>query len=615
MRYLKEQNEMYPDQHDGCYELMRETIKAYSRLKDFSNLDYRDLNLVYLTTVGTFRQGVKSKKDLIRKSHLLSDDIENLIMLWDTVWNKASHGAYENNEPTAKEGYSVGLFGTGFFSFKGSVTQEQTTSFIKMCIDISHMTDDDKMFERCAETLSQPIQGMQAAAASMILHVLKPFSFPILNANTGNRNIFELMGVQLVKPNKLETYIENCRRIKAFRDQNFICRNYRIYDIAAQKYGNNEIGGSDNTQGVNAWLLTWNKDKWTWENYETVCKETKKGQTYRDSWSCISKNPKIGEEVFLIKLGKSPRGIIGHGRVIRTQYETHHYDAEKARDGKKEKAIDVEFDRIIDFQKENIITQEELIHKCAEQHWSPQSSGIEIKHDVLQTLHRLWNSVIDGDEKNDNMTGMKAMVRFDHNMILYGPPGTGKTYNSINYAVAICDGRALQDVKEQPYKETLKRFSELKEKGRVVFTTFHQSYGYEEFIEGIRPVMANDETAGTLEYEIKDGIFKQICNAARIPEGLEIDHNTSIWFVSLKDGRLNDLKAECFRDGEIRFEGTKDLKGDSAWTYDRLTGMSRGDYVLSYGGGGDLIDAVGILQDDEPFFDDSRRNSQRVGEV
>ena len=96
MRYLKEQNEMYPDQHDGCYELMRETIKAYSRLKDFSNLDYRDLNLVYLTTVGTFRQGVKSKKDLIRKSHLLSDDIENLIMLWDTVWRSGVPGISRN---------------------------------------------------------------------------------------------------------------------------------------------------------------------------------------------------------------------------------------------------------------------------------------------------------------------------------------------------------------------------------------------------------------------------------------------------------------------------------------------------------------------------------------
>ena len=38
---------------NGCYELMRKTIEAYSKLKDFSVLDYKDLNLVYLTTVGT----------------------------------------------------------------------------------------------------------------------------------------------------------------------------------------------------------------------------------------------------------------------------------------------------------------------------------------------------------------------------------------------------------------------------------------------------------------------------------------------------------------------------------------------------------------------------------
>ena len=60
---LKAKEEMDPDKHDGCYELMRETIKAYAKLDDISTLDYKDLNLVYLTTVGTWKQGVESKKN------------------------------------------------------------------------------------------------------------------------------------------------------------------------------------------------------------------------------------------------------------------------------------------------------------------------------------------------------------------------------------------------------------------------------------------------------------------------------------------------------------------------------------------------------------------------
>lgn len=240
VQYLKRQKEMHPDRHDGCYELMRETILSYGRHTDFSILDYKDLNLIYLTTVGTFRQGIDLKRKMVEESNLLPEDKKNLVQLWNKVWAKAGQKAYSNFEPTAKEGYSIGLFGTGFFTFKGYVTKNQVQDFIQMCVDILPMTDDQRMFNRAEKTLLNPIGGMQAAAASMILHVLKPFSFPVLNANTGNKNIFEVLGVKLVKPGKLETYIDNCRKIKAFRDKNFTCKNYRIYDIAAQIFNRPE---------------------------------------------------------------------------------------------------------------------------------------------------------------------------------------------------------------------------------------------------------------------------------------------------------------------------------------------------------------------------------------
>lgn len=51
----------------------------------------------------------------------------------------------------------------------------------------------------------------------------------------------------------------------------------------------------------------------------------------------------------------------------------------------------------------------------------------------------------------------------------------------------------------------------MKSDGRIVFTTFYQSYGYEEFIEGIKPVM-NDAQGGDIKYVIEDGVFKHFCN-------------------------------------------------------------------------------------------------------
>lgn len=105
---------------------------------------------------------------------------------------------------------------------------------------------------------------------------------------------------------------------------------------------------------------------------------------------------------------------------------------------------------------------------------------------------------------------------FAKNSILYGPPGTGKTYYTAYYSVAICDGTTIAKLEEKPYGEVLERFNTLKKEGRIAFTTFHQSYGYEEFIEGIRPVMAGEEEKKSIEYEIVPGIFKKFCDEASL---------------------------------------------------------------------------------------------------
>ncbi|HEB8394096.1 TPA: AAA family ATPase [Campylobacter jejuni] len=94
------------------------------------------------------------------------------------------------------------------------------------------------------------------------------------------------------------------------------------------------------------------------------------------------------------------------------------------------------------------------------------------------------------------------------NQILYGPPGTGKTYHTIDKALEIL-GENLESRDEKKAK-----FDEYVRKGQIVFTTFHQSYGYEEFVEGIKPRIDSKENSKEVEYEIKDGIFKELCKKA-----------------------------------------------------------------------------------------------------
>lgn len=109
-------------------------------------------------------------------------------------------------------------------------------------------------------------------------------------------------------------------------------------------------------------------------------------------------------------------------------------------------------------------------------------------------------------EDNEGSAGVPPL-----NQILYGPPGTGKTFATINTALEILDPDFLEENRD---KRTLlkKRFDELVAAGQVCFVTFHQSFSYEDFVQGIRA----ETVAGHLQYSVHDGIFKQLCDRARL---------------------------------------------------------------------------------------------------
>ena len=144
---------------------------------------------------------------------------------------------------------------------------------------------------------------------------------------------------------------------------------------------------------------------------------------------------------------------------------------------------------------------------------------------------------------------VEVMTSQPLNLILYGPPGTGKTYNTATRAVKICDGACPVD-----RAALMQRYRQLITEKRISFVSFHQSFSYEEFIEGIRPRLTGQ--AGSeqeqLIYEIEDGLFKRICSLARLavddlqrPKSLAVEL-TGKKFYKMSVGGKYDPQVESF---------------------------------------------------------------------
>ncbi|MBQ8616099.1 MAG: AAA family ATPase [Clostridia bacterium] len=219
----------------------------------------------------------------------------------------------------------------------------------------------------------------------------------------------------------------------------------------------------------------------------------------------------------------------------------------------------------------------------------------------------------------------QTMTDVGLNTILYGPPGTGKTYHTVIYAVAIIENRELASVEAESYSDVLTRYNNYKAQGRIEFTTFHQSFGYEEFIEGIRPVVSgDDETSdvGDVQYSVQSGIFKRFCERAERPAAVVTNdygfgENPSIWKVSLDGTGDNPIRSECLKKGHIRIgwdeygesiTDTTDFSqyGGRVVLNSFINRMQIGDIVLSCYSAS-TIDAIGVVTGDCEWHDEYPR--------
>ncbi|MCM1508146.1 MAG: AAA family ATPase [Ruminococcus flavefaciens] len=112
------------------------------------------------------------------------------------------------------------------------------------------------------------------------------------------------------------------------------------------------------------------------------------------------------------------------------------------------------------------------------------------------------------------------------NRIVYGAPGTGKTYSMVEYALATLENISLSDFRKNntDRKANVAKYKDMVKEERIIFTTFHQNYGYEEFIEGLRP----DKDSENLSFKVVDGIFKKIALKA-------IDDHTNNYVIIIDE--------------------------------------------------------------------------------
>lgn len=152
------------------------------------------------------------------------------------------------------------------------------------------------------------------------------------------------------------------------------------------------------------------------------------------------------------------------------------------------------------------------------------------------------------------------------NKILFGPPGTGKTFHTINSTLEILDPEFLEEY-ENDRTALKERFDALVHNGLVRFVTFHQSFSYEDFVEGIRADA--DGAEGHLRYRVEDGVFKQLCEAARSRTTVELDSTVDvngrrIWKLSLgESGSEGHIYDECVAKGIalLGFGADQDFSG------------------------------------------------------
>ena len=265
---LKGKDDKEATEYDPSYEVVQKTVELYKKI-DKSKLDYHDLDLIYLLTIGEWSSSINNKISKIRKSNLLDNDKEALINYLKESKEKVKNDRYTKDK--------YGMFGTGFFSFKRgddkTPKNKEVSNLIEMFIKIHEENNEEKCIEIADIYTETNIYGMGAGSLSQILHCIKPNVFPVLNSK--GINIYNYLDIDLSNPSSMSTYIENVKRIKEFRDENFEFKNYRVIDDY-WSYIEEKVTNSENEQkhldsSISIFFKNWKEAEWVFDFLADIC--------------------------------------------------------------------------------------------------------------------------------------------------------------------------------------------------------------------------------------------------------------------------------------------------------------------------------------------------------
>jgi 5-methylcytosine-specific restriction enzyme B len=264
----------------------------------------------------------------------------------------------------------------------------------------------------------------------------------------------------------------------------------------------------------NYWLILCNPDEWFGSKVqENANVNDMLFNIEEENWRVREshfKDVKIGD-LGIIKVGEDGRSkerrTLSDGRIVEKLNAGIYAIFEVVKD-KNNRVSYFENDTFrINFKViNNLFKQNNIIDKLHSKEllkgYYNQQSSVKIEKNIFENVIKFIN-------KEFKMSEFQPL-----NQILFGPPGTGKTFNTINKAIEIIENRVLSSEElESKNRTALKdKFEEYKKAGQIEFVTFHQSYGYEEFVEGIKADLDSDE----IKYKLEEGIFKKLANLAEL---------------------------------------------------------------------------------------------------
>lgn len=230
-RYITSAEEIEAEKYDGTYILLPKVVEAFKSV-DSKDLNVCDLDAIYLSVIGTWKVSYKVKKQRIEASNLSDHKKRELYKLINDLQQRANTEFHRNG--------SMGMFGTGFMSFSKSFKDETSLAelrrFIAMLIRVNDTNDETELFKIVATESERHINGIGVGTMSILLHCLRPCVFPVLNGRMGmGSSVYTEVGIELINPGLVETYMENLKAIKEFRDKNCKFKNYRVIDLVPEE--------------------------------------------------------------------------------------------------------------------------------------------------------------------------------------------------------------------------------------------------------------------------------------------------------------------------------------------------------------------------------------------